>query len=139
MKYDFFLEFIHWRKKEISNEYNIPKNTIHNWIKNSYQKIKSYDLNSVLEILKFQQKNNYTNTYTADKFKISRNTVAKWRKIYEYKKTVSKRNRFFYLSIIFILFYYFMYRQSCKRNKCVHHINNKIFIVPFIYSSDSKK
>ena len=64
------------------------------------QKHKSYDLNSVLEILKFQQKNNYTNTYTADKFKISRNTVAKWRKIYEYKKTVFKRNRFF----IYLLF-----------------------------------
>ncbi|MFV0190169.1 helix-turn-helix domain-containing protein [Empedobacter falsenii] len=66
------------------------------------QKHKSYDLNSVLEILKFQQKNNYTNTYTADKFKISRNTVAKWRKIYEYKKTVSKRNRFF----LFIYYFY---------------------------------
>ena len=48
------------------------------------QKHKSYDLNSVLEILKIQQKNNYTNTFTADKFKISRNTVAKWRKIYGY-------------------------------------------------------
>lgn len=60
-------------------------------------------MNSVLEILKIQQKNNYTNTsYIADKFKISRNTVAKWRKIYEYKKTVSKRNRFF----LFIYYFY---------------------------------
>ncbi|MFV0146344.1 helix-turn-helix domain-containing protein [Empedobacter falsenii] len=41
------------------------------------QKHKSYDLNSI------QKKNNYTNTYIAEKYKISRNTIAKWRKIYD--------------------------------------------------------
>lgn len=48
------------------------------------QKHKSYDLDSILKILNTQKKNNYTNTTIAEKFKISRNTVAKWRKIYDY-------------------------------------------------------
>lgn len=48
------------------------------------QKHKSYDLDSIIKILDVQKKNNYTNTVIADKFKISRNTVAKWRKIYDY-------------------------------------------------------
>lgn len=48
------------------------------------QKHKSYDLESILKILNTQKKNNYTNTTIAEKFKISRNTVAKWRKIYDY-------------------------------------------------------
>lgn len=48
------------------------------------QRHKSYDLDSILKILEIQKKNNYTNTVIAEKFKISRNTIAKWRKIYNY-------------------------------------------------------
>lgn len=48
------------------------------------QKHKSYDLNSIQKILNIQKKNNYTNTYIAEKYKISRNTIAKWRKIYDH-------------------------------------------------------
>ncbi|WP_413533890.1 helix-turn-helix domain-containing protein [Empedobacter brevis] len=48
------------------------------------QKHKSYDLDSIFKILNIQKKNNYTNTFIANEFKISRNTVAKWRKIYDF-------------------------------------------------------
>ncbi|MBO6212864.1 hypothetical protein SAMN05421738_112104 [Algoriella xinjiangensis] len=46
------------------------------------QKHKSYDLNSILEILNVQKLNNFTNIQVSEKFRISRNTVAKWKKIY---------------------------------------------------------
>ncbi|GEM53273.1 helix-turn-helix domain-containing protein [Empedobacter brevis] len=46
------------------------------------QKHKSYDVDSILKILTIQKNNNYTNTLIAEKFKISRNTVSRWRKIH---------------------------------------------------------
>lgn len=46
------------------------------------QKLRSYDENSVLKILDYQQKNNLSNSMTALHFKMSRNTIAKWRKYY---------------------------------------------------------
>ncbi|TGN26108.1 helix-turn-helix domain-containing protein [Empedobacter tilapiae] len=57
---------------EILNSEQISENKKH----------RSYDLNSILKILTFQKNNNYTNTLTAEKYRISRNTVSKWRKIY---------------------------------------------------------
>lgn len=46
------------------------------------QKLRSYDKNSILKILDYQQKNNLSNSMTALHFKMSRNTIAKWRKYY---------------------------------------------------------
>ncbi|UWX59487.1 helix-turn-helix domain-containing protein [Chryseobacterium oranimense] len=46
------------------------------------QKHRSYDEASILEILEFQRKNGYNNTELADKFKLSRNSVAKWKKMF---------------------------------------------------------
>ncbi|WP_282630565.1 helix-turn-helix domain-containing protein [Empedobacter sedimenti] len=49
---------------------------------NYNQKHKSYDLDSILKILEFQKSHNLTNILVAEKFKISRNSIAKWKKIY---------------------------------------------------------
>lgn len=44
------------------------------------QKHRSYDRESIFEILEFQKKNKMNNSQLAKHFKLSRNTVAKWRK-----------------------------------------------------------
>lgn len=49
------------------------------------QKQRSYDKASILEILEFQEKNGYNNTQLADEFKLSRNSVAKWKKMFNRK------------------------------------------------------
>ncbi|AZA47448.1 helix-turn-helix domain-containing protein [Chryseobacterium carnipullorum] len=46
------------------------------------QKHKSYDKDTILEILDYQKKNGYTNKQVADEFRLSRNSVAKWKKIF---------------------------------------------------------
>jgi hypothetical protein len=46
------------------------------------QKHRSYDKASIGEILEYQKKNRYTNTRMADEFKLSRNSIAKWKKIF---------------------------------------------------------
>ncbi|GAA5092884.1 hypothetical protein GCM10023210_22490 [Chryseobacterium ginsengisoli] len=47
------------------------------------QRLRSYDEESVLEILRYQKKNKMTNSDIANHFKISRNTIAKWKTIYK--------------------------------------------------------
>ncbi|MBB4805538.1 hypothetical protein HNP38_000810 [Chryseobacterium defluvii] len=49
------------------------------------QQSRSYDEESILEILRYQKKCNINNTQLALEFKLSRNSVAKWKKIYQYK------------------------------------------------------
>lgn len=49
------------------------------------QQSKSYDEDSILEMLRYQKKCNINNTQLALEFKLSRNTVARWRKVYQYK------------------------------------------------------
>ena len=44
------------------------------------QRHRSYDKSSILEILEYQVKNNLNNSELARHFKLSRNTVAKWKK-----------------------------------------------------------
>lgn len=46
------------------------------------QKHRSYNQSVILQILEYQKKHNLNNTQLANHFKLSRNTVAKWRKIY---------------------------------------------------------
>lgn len=46
------------------------------------QKHKSYDKDAVYKILEYQRTNMLNNTQLSNHFKISRNTIAKWRKIY---------------------------------------------------------
>lgn len=43
------------------------------------QKHRSYDKSAILEILNYQKKHKLNNTQVANHFKISRNTIAKWR------------------------------------------------------------
>lgn len=49
------------------------------------QKHRSYDRNSILEILHYQKKNQLNNSQLATHFKLSRNTVTKWKKLFEFK------------------------------------------------------
>lgn len=44
-------------------------------------RFRSYDQETVKYILKYQIRNNLNNTQTASYFKISRNTLAKWKKM----------------------------------------------------------
>jgi|SRR5690606_22247591 len=46
------------------------------------QKYKAYDKKTITQILLYQKKNNLNNLQLAKHFKLSRNTVAKWRKIF---------------------------------------------------------
>lgn len=48
----------------------------------SDQKHRAYDKESVRQILRYQQVNRLNNKQLADKFRLSRNTVAKWRKLF---------------------------------------------------------
>jgi DNA-binding helix-hairpin-helix protein with protein kinase domain len=46
------------------------------------RKQRSYDESSILEILEYQNRNAYSNTKIGKQFKISRNTIAKWKKLF---------------------------------------------------------
>lgn len=46
------------------------------------QKHRSYDQSAILDILEYQEKNGLNNTQLANHFKLSRNSVAKWKKIF---------------------------------------------------------
>lgn len=45
-------------------------------------KYRSYSRSSIIEILSYQKSRNLNNTELAKHFKLSRNTVAKWKKIF---------------------------------------------------------
>lgn len=46
------------------------------------QKYKSYNKKSIIEILNYQKQNRLNNTQLAMHFKLSRNTVTKWKKMF---------------------------------------------------------
>lgn len=46
------------------------------------QKFKSYSKQDIIQILNYQKTYTLNNTQLAEKFKISRNTITKWRKIF---------------------------------------------------------
>ncbi|KAB1230390.1 transposase [Chryseobacterium viscerum] len=50
------------------------------------QKLRSYDEKTVLEILSYQKKNKLNNIQTAMHFKLSRNTITKWKKFFFVKE-----------------------------------------------------
>jgi len=43
------------------------------------QRLRSYDYESIVKILNYQKKNNLSNTQLSIHFKMSRNTIAKWK------------------------------------------------------------
>ncbi|AZB24355.1 MULTISPECIES: helix-turn-helix domain-containing protein [Chryseobacterium] len=47
------------------------------------QRLRSYDEDSVLEILRYQKKNGLNNIQLSHHFKISRNTITKWKAIFK--------------------------------------------------------
>ncbi|WDF48597.1 helix-turn-helix domain-containing protein [Chryseobacterium sp. KACC 21268] len=46
------------------------------------QKYRSYNETTILEILDYKKKNNLNDSQLANHFKLSRNTVAKWKKVF---------------------------------------------------------
>lgn len=46
------------------------------------QRLRSYDKESILKILNYQKRNGLTNLQVSHHFKISRNTIAKWKAIF---------------------------------------------------------
>lgn len=46
------------------------------------QKHRSYDTQAILEMLNYQKQQNLNNVQLANHFKLSRNTVSKWRRLY---------------------------------------------------------
>ncbi|MDR3024374.1 helix-turn-helix domain-containing protein [Chryseobacterium sp.] len=47
------------------------------------QRLRSYDEESILEILRYQKKNGLSNFQLGSHFKISRNTIAKWKTVFK--------------------------------------------------------
>lgn len=47
------------------------------------QRLRSYDEASIREILDYQRKNKLTNTETGNHFRVSRNTIARWRSFFK--------------------------------------------------------
>ncbi|MFP3577788.1 hypothetical protein, partial [Brevibacillus sp. SIMBA_040] len=47
------------------------------------QKLRAYDKATILYILEYQKKNKYTNIALAHKFKLSRNSIARWEKMFD--------------------------------------------------------
>jgi len=47
------------------------------------QRLRSYDEESILEILRYQKKNRLSNFQLGCHFKISRNTIAKWKTVFK--------------------------------------------------------
>lgn len=69
-----FLDIINLNKKLFNN--------LNKEIKQENQKYRSYNKETILQILEYQVKNRLNNTQLAIHFNLSRNTVAKWKKIY---------------------------------------------------------
>ncbi|AZA81629.1 transposase [Chryseobacterium lactis] len=47
------------------------------------QRLRSYDEKSIKEILVYQKKHKLTNSHVSNHFKISRNTIARWKAIFK--------------------------------------------------------
>lgn len=47
------------------------------------QKLKTYDKKTMLKLLQYQQKHGFSTSYMSRQYKISRTTIAKWKKTFE--------------------------------------------------------
>ena len=47
------------------------------------QKLKTYDKKTMLKLLQYQRKHGFSTSYMSKKYKISRTTIAKWKKNFE--------------------------------------------------------
>ncbi|MFP3598368.1 helix-turn-helix domain-containing protein [Chryseobacterium sp. SIMBA_029] len=47
------------------------------------QKLKTYDKKTMLKLLQYQKKHEFSTSYMSRKYKISRTTLAKWKKMFE--------------------------------------------------------
>lgn len=77
----YFLE-----KKKLSSLEVITLNRILFHGNAAHNEHKSYDDASIVKILEYQRKNDMTNTAIASVFKLSRNTLAAWKKKYSKKR-----------------------------------------------------
>lgn len=49
----------------------------------SNQQLKTYDKKTILKLLQYQKKHDFSTSYMSRQYKISRTTIAKWRKMFE--------------------------------------------------------
>lgn len=47
------------------------------------QQLKTYDKKTILKLLQYQKKHDFSTSYMSRHYKISRTTIAKWRKMFE--------------------------------------------------------
>jgi len=47
------------------------------------QQLKTYDKKTILKLLQYQKKHDFSTSYMSRQYKISRTTIAKWRKLFE--------------------------------------------------------
>lgn len=47
------------------------------------QKLKTYDKKTMIKLLQYQKKHEFSTSYMSRKYKISRTTLAKWKKMFE--------------------------------------------------------
>ncbi|WP_294246180.1 helix-turn-helix domain-containing protein [uncultured Chryseobacterium sp.] len=57
------------------------------------QKLKTYDKKTMLKLLQYQQKHGLSTNYMSKKYRISRTTIAKWKKTFEeeFQKLAEKK------------------------------------------------
>lgn len=60
----------------------IFEGTTNKLLEESNQKYRSYSKTDILQILDYQQKHKFNNSQLARHFKLSRNTVSKWKKTF---------------------------------------------------------
>ncbi|MDQ1162419.1 DNA-binding transcriptional regulator YiaG [Chryseobacterium sp. SORGH_AS 447] len=68
-----FLEIINLNRKIFQNEAENKRDN---------QRHKSYNKSDILQILEYQKKHKMNNSQVANYFRLSRNTVSKWKKIF---------------------------------------------------------
>lgn len=56
------------------------------------QQLKTYDKKTILKLLQYQKKHDFSTSYMSRQYKISRTTIAKWRKIFEKELADIKAN-----------------------------------------------
>ncbi|CAH0205849.1 helix-turn-helix domain-containing protein [Chryseobacterium sp. Bi04] len=71
------------RKERLSSLEVITLNRIIFHDGDTHNEYKSYDYESIAKILEYQRKNKMTNIATASAFKLSRNTLAAWKKMHQ--------------------------------------------------------
>lgn len=77
----FFSKCGNWSNSDVLKFHRFLYNTKEGYVTDN-NKHKSYDKETIIEILEYQRKNNLNNLETSKHFGVSRNSITKWRKIF---------------------------------------------------------